>query len=97
WHLDYIRPYIQPVADCFCYSSIRLEHQWAAVVGKVAGVQTPMHNFGSTDCTCPSHLFYFQKLSITETLLQHLGNNLSHSQKLHSMKLTVENIRRMVS
>ncbi|WP_455202658.1 GIY-YIG nuclease family protein, partial [Kaarinaea lacus] len=94
WHLDYIRPYIQPVAVCFCYSSKRQEHQWAAVVGKIAGAQTPMHNFGSTDCTCPSHLFFFQKLLVTETLLQHLGKNLSHSQKLHSMKLTVENIRR---
>lgn len=97
WHLDYIRPYIQPVAVCFCYSSTRQEHRWATMVSKIVGAQFPMHKFGSTDCACPSHLFYFEKAPIIGILQRQLRNDMPDTQKLHSMKLTVENIRSLVS
>lgn len=90
WHLDYIRPYIQPVAVCYSYSLNRQEHQWATVLSKIAGVQIPMHKFGSTDCACPSHLFYFQRTPITGILQRKLRNKMPDSLTLHTMKLTVE-------
>jgi len=93
WHLDYIRPYIQPVAVCYNYSSNRHEHRWATVVSKMAEAQYVMYKFGSSDCTCPSHLFYFQRAAITTVLQRKLSKDMQVSLKLHCMDLTVENIK----
>jgi len=95
WHLDYIRPYMQPVAVCYSNSPIRQEHQWATVISNIANAECPMHKFGSSDCACSSHLFYSQKIQMTTILQRTLRNDMHNPLELHIMKLKSENIARI--
>ncbi|MGB9605265.1 MAG: DUF123 domain-containing protein, partial [Bryobacteraceae bacterium] len=59
WHVDWLRGIAEPVEVWFCQGGKRREHEWAAVLrsfadGIVAG-------FGSSDCECRSHLYYFRR------------------------------------
>jgi len=45
-------------------ASTDLEHDLAAALGKLAGWTVP--RFGSSDCSCPSHLFGFRENPIRD-------------------------------
>jgi len=57
WHIDYLRDFLCPVEAWFSHDSMRLEHQWAQVLGDMSGVSS-FRGFGCSDCKCFSHLFY---------------------------------------
>ena len=59
WHIDYLRPHTR--LDWIWYSQDRVcrEHQWARVIRALRGASTPMAGFGSSDCRCETHLFFF--------------------------------------
>jgi len=57
WHIDYLRPYSLLEEIWFCESERVLEHKIAAVFEK-AGIAA--ERFGSSDCSCRSHLFYLE-------------------------------------
>jgi len=61
WHLDYLRPHLQPGEVWISVSSERLEHRWAEMILDLPGAVIPLNTFGSSDCRCKSHLFYFSK------------------------------------
>ncbi|WP_107668888.1 DUF123 domain-containing protein [Cyanothece sp. BG0011] len=60
WHLDYIRPYLEPVEIYYTTDSIKREHQWAELLLKDQYSTIPINKFGSSDCHCPTHLFYYK-------------------------------------
>jgi len=62
WHFDYLRPFVVPRRIWYCSSSIRYEHQWAAVLSALPGVELPLVKFGASDCRCTTHLYYFKNL-----------------------------------
>ena len=59
WHIDYLRPHTR--LDRIWYSPDRIcrEHQWARVICALRGAAIPMAGFGSSDCRCKTHLFFF--------------------------------------
>jgi Uri superfamily endonuclease len=59
WHMDYLRPASQLKEVWYAYSSNRLEHQWADALACLKGSTIPVVGFGSSDCSCKSHLFSF--------------------------------------
>ncbi len=59
WHIDYLRYAAVPKQVGFSQSSESLEHQWADRLFSANGV--PISGFGSTDCRCRSHLYFFQE------------------------------------
>jgi Uri superfamily endonuclease len=63
WHIDYLRSVSKLKAVWVIWSDLRpyarLEHPWAAVVEGMPEARIPVKGFGSTDCRCPAHLFYF--------------------------------------
>jgi Uri superfamily endonuclease len=61
WHLDYLRPLTEPAEIWFCEESIRQEHLWAQLLNRSRGSRIPMPGFGSSDCRCPTHLFFFRE------------------------------------
>ena len=61
WHIDYVRPFLHPVAVWGSYDAERREHQWAQMIGAWAGVQIPVARFGASDCACASHFFWLAK------------------------------------
>jgi Uri superfamily endonuclease len=61
WHIDYFKEAASVRAVWFTNDPIPREHQWAGLIGRWADAATPIPHFGSSDCACPSHLFYFHR------------------------------------
>ncbi|RKZ27309.1 GIY-YIG nuclease family protein [bacterium] len=61
WHIDYFRRFANPTYVWFSKKNERLEHEWAAAMYQMQHTFLPIKGFGSTDCSCISHLFYFLK------------------------------------
>ncbi len=55
WHIDYLREYADRCIALPVRSSTPLEHDLAAAVSAIADWSVP--GFGSSDCSCDSHLF----------------------------------------
>ena len=60
WHIDYLRKATHIVDIKFSTDSEKLECKWAANLAENGGTN-PFKGFGSSDCKCFSHLFYFEK------------------------------------
>ena len=60
WHIDYLRPALELCEIWYTYDTIRREHQWAEVHMHTRGVHLPLPGFGSSDCRCLSHLFFYK-------------------------------------
>jgi Uri superfamily endonuclease len=61
WHIDYLRTVAHLRQIWFCYGQERREHDWAGVLHQLRGASIPFPGFGSSDCGCASHLFFFEK------------------------------------
>jgi len=59
WHVDYLRS-VTELQGCWYTTDPQCrEHEWATVLRELSGASIPLPGFGSSDCSCPSHLFYF--------------------------------------
>jgi Uri superfamily endonuclease len=61
WHIDYLRQVGVVTAVYWLESSVRYEHEWAAVAQQLPGAAIPVPRFGASDCRCPAHLFHFDR------------------------------------
>lgn len=70
WHIDYLRAHarVKEVWVACCHSN--REHQWARELMHGTMACDPIDQFGCSDCTCPSHLFYFKKCPDSNILVQ---------------------------
>jgi sugar fermentation stimulation protein A len=59
WHIDYLRDRAESCRALPVRSSQDLEHDLARVLGNLA--DWTIARFGSSDCTCPTHLFGFRE------------------------------------
>jgi Uri superfamily endonuclease len=59
WHIDYLRPSMEPTEIWFTHDSRHREHQWAGVLASISGAAIPLLGFGASDCRCESHLYFF--------------------------------------
>jgi Uri superfamily endonuclease len=60
WHIDYLRNRTEVMEVWYICSQRKLEHEWARRCFNNSRCQVPLQGFGSSDCTCLSHLFFFQ-------------------------------------
>jgi len=60
WHVDYLRAHANPVEVWYANDRNRWECRWAACLGRMRGASVPLKGFGSSDCQCESHLFFFK-------------------------------------
>lgn len=58
WHIDSLRAVAQLQGVWLREGSQIRECQWAAELAKLPHLIRPHRGFGSSDCGCPSHLFY---------------------------------------
>jgi Uri superfamily endonuclease len=61
WHIDYLRRHTRLEAVWYCCCA-RREHETAAAIGGLPGAVVALARFGSSDCGCETHLFWFEKL-----------------------------------
>ena len=61
WHIDYLTT--EETVDDIWFSSHgkKIECMWATILERTPELQHPVPGFGSSDCTCRSHLFYSKK------------------------------------
>jgi Uri superfamily endonuclease len=59
WHIDYLSSFLELIEIWHTYDPIHREHQWAKTLSGTRGATIPLIGFGSSDCRCNSHLFYF--------------------------------------
>lgn len=57
WHIDYLLPHANLLGALAREHPQQLECTWAAWAGRQA--QACIRGFGSSDCACPGHLFFF--------------------------------------
>ena len=60
WHVDYLRRVTELEEVWYSYDALRREHQWAHFVKIARHAMMPMLGFGSSDCDCEAHLFFFR-------------------------------------
>ena len=76
WHLDYLRTEAD-VVDAWCVFDAHREHEWARVLMKNKDSALALNGFGSSDCDCPTHLFYLPRKPGIEKLETLLGCQLT--------------------
>jgi Uri superfamily endonuclease len=60
WHIDYLSPILNLNEIWYTCDQTRREHQWAEFHAGARNAAIPLPGFGSSDCSCPSHLFFYQ-------------------------------------
>lgn len=87
WHIDYLNALIKEVwvSD----HGEKVEHEWAKTLGEIASDNTL--GFGCSDCTCESHLFYFESLGFLQNFQKELCKkshiSIADSHLLSDLKL----------
>ena len=61
WHIDYLSAHARLRSVWLRYDGRRREHEWARAMQQVEGATIPFPGFGSSDCGCPSHLYFFKR------------------------------------
>ncbi len=61
WHIDYLRRRAEITAVFCAPEPVRREHQWAEALKSAPGASMPLPGFGSSDCRCTGHLFFFPR------------------------------------
>ncbi len=82
WHVDYLRKYAQPVEVWFTNSIKNMEHTWVKVLTNMPGGNFFLNGFGSSDCNCVSHLYYFGSLPGFQSFKNLIRNNLKMESKI---------------
>ena len=61
WHIDYLTAVATLDEVWYTVDTAHRECQWADALRQLRGATVPLDGFGSSDCRCRSHLFFFQK------------------------------------
>jgi Uri superfamily endonuclease len=61
WHIDYLRSLTSLDRVWYSHDRVCREHQWARVICALRGASVPIARFGSSDCRCKTHLFFFTR------------------------------------
>lgn len=82
WHMDYLRNAAAPVQVWTSNDSQKLEHRWAAVLSRSIRTTAPVPGFGSTDCSCYSHLFRLTGLHCMNDFRERIRPRLTRSKTI---------------
>lgn len=66
WHIDYLlsNSQVEPIVAVFSETKGSYECALAKVLSESVWAKSPFKGFGSSDCSCLSHLIYFKDLSV---------------------------------
>ena len=87
WHIDYLRADTTVEDIWYRFDTRRLEHSWAEHFSLAEGASVPLVGFGSTDCSCESHLFFFERRPSRRELGQQLQSSYQSFAELSVVEL----------
>ncbi|HJL81793.1 MAG: GIY-YIG nuclease family protein [Candidatus Marinimicrobia bacterium] len=61
WHIDYLLDHLVVETIWCCCGDRENEHIWAQSFASKDVMEIPLRGFGSSDCSCETHLFFTQK------------------------------------
>ncbi len=68
WHIDYLLPYGRVVSVHTYAGEKKKECVLSRKIGKMRDASAPVKGFGSSDCSCYSHLYFFQHAPVISRL-----------------------------
>lgn len=77
WHVDYLTVKADRIRSFPIYTSKDIECALAGEMIKIGG--EPVPEFGSSDCSCSSHLFYFGKNPVENSRFQEVLHRYRHN------------------
>ncbi len=77
WHIDYLTVKADRIRSFPIYTSKNIECSLAGEMIKIGGA--PVSGFGSSDCSCSSHLFYFREDPVSSSRFQKVLHHYRHS------------------
>lgn len=89
WHIDYLRKVAVLKQVWLSESEARREHDWAVLAQKLPGATPSVRGFGSSDCRCETHLFYFGKEPSRRLLQDYLWGQFPEDTRVRSLPIQV--------
>lgn len=73
WHIDYLMEHTRTIGTQEIYSIEKRECTFSEKVGNISqGI--PMEGFGSSDCLCNSHLYFFSENPLPHAQFERIWN-----------------------
>jgi Uri superfamily endonuclease len=82
WHIDYLRATAEICQVWYTYDSRPREHQWAETLAAAKESTTPFPGFGSSDCNCLAHLYYFKSKPTIASFRRRLRAKIKDHEKV---------------
>jgi len=73
WHIDFLRPHASVEEVWLYHGRKQREHLWARLLSSQPGVSVPIPGFGSSDCGCEAHLFFFKTKALRDRVFDSLS------------------------
>lgn len=90
WHLDYLRRHC-PVSRIWYSTAVGAEEcHWATAAQQIRSSQSPFHGFGSSDCQCPTHLFWRQRPPALPTFRNQLKQVAGHHGPIRTLTIDLK-------
>jgi Uri superfamily endonuclease len=86
WHIDYLAAIATLEEVWYTVDSAHRECLWANTFKQMRGATVPLEGFGSSDCRCPSHLFFFQKRPSLRAFGQRLKSSIQGHGPIRSVR-----------
>lgn len=77
WHIDYLAAAATIKEVWFSSNSDKYECRWTNILKGISELQLLVPDFGSSDCSCHSHLFYSKKRPLVTYYRDLLGSGLN--------------------
>lgn len=94
WHVDHLRTVVTPYEVWYTTDSAVREHAWARVIAQWQGASIPLKGFGSSDCRCDSHLYFFDKAPEMRSFERKIRIHFVHHDTISVYKVTQGNSSR---
>ena len=88
WHIDYLRKKAVVKEIWKCKQNYSREHCWASFLQQSSGALVPVKGFGSSDCNCIAHLFYFKRQPALGTFRKAVKKSFPNDQQIIKGNIT---------
>ena len=83
WHLDYLKSHLKLEAIWYTRDTERREHLWASILANQHGSAAPLVGFGSSDCSCATHLIYSSSAPRLQHFQQEIGKQVAQHKAIY--------------